>query len=77
MATWHTVSAPRGTPAPVVARLNRAIVESMRTPDMRERFVALGTEPVGSSVEALRDLIAREVPRWSGLLVEIGLHPKQ
>lgn len=76
MATWHTVCAPRGTPAPIVERLNREIVGAMSTTEVRERFIALGTEPVGSSIAQLRDQIAREVPRWEQLLTELGLRQK-
>jgi tripartite-type tricarboxylate transporter receptor subunit TctC len=76
MATWHTVCAPRGTPAAIVERLNREIVGAMSTAEVRERFTALGTEPVGGSIEQLRDQIAREAPRWERLLGELGLRPK-
>jgi tripartite-type tricarboxylate transporter receptor subunit TctC len=75
MSTWHTVSAPRGTPQPIIERLNREIVTAMNSADMRERFVALGTEPIGGSVEQLREQIAREVPRWEKLLTALGLRP--
>jgi tripartite-type tricarboxylate transporter receptor subunit TctC len=76
MSTWHTVSAPRGTPASIIERLNRAIVTAMSSADMRERFSALGTEPIGGSVEQLREQIAREVPRWERLLNELGLRAR-
>ncbi len=76
MSTWHTVSAPRGIPAAIAARLNQEIVAAINTSEIRERFVALGTEPVGGSSEQLREQIAREVPRWERVLGELGLRQK-
>ena len=76
MSTWHTVCAPRDTPTAIIARLNRELVAAMSTTDMRERFVALGTEPVGGGIEQLREQIAREVPRWERLLHELGLRQR-
>lgn len=76
MATWHTVSGPRGMPPALVQRFNQALVSAIQSPAYRERFTALGTEPVGSSSEQLREQIAREVPRWEKLLGELGLRPR-
>lgn len=73
MSTWHTVSAPRGTPDVIVARLNQSVVDGLRNSEIRERFLALGTEPVGSTSAQLREHIAREVPRWARVLEELGL----
>jgi tripartite-type tricarboxylate transporter receptor subunit TctC len=73
MSTWHTLSGPRGLPAPIVTRLSSELSSAMVSPDVRERFVTLGTEPVGSTPEQLREQIAREYPRWEKLLVDLGL----
>ena len=76
MSTWHTVGAPRGTPPEIIDKLNREIVAVIQTPEMRERFAAAGTEPQGSTPEALRVRIAEEMPRWEKLLVQLGLRGK-
>ena len=73
MSTWHTVSGPLGLPAAVTARLANELTSAIGTPAIRERFVTLGTEPVGSSSEQLREQINREYPRWEKLLSELGL----
>ncbi len=76
ISTWHAVTAPRGTPDAIVIRLNREIAAAINTAEVRDRFLTLGTEPVGGSVEQLREQIAREVPRWERLLGELGLRQK-
>ena len=73
MSTWHTVCAPSGTPAPVIAKLNREIVAIINMPDVRERFIAVGTEPRTSTPAQLREHIAREMPRWQKLLAQLQL----
>lgn len=73
MSTWHTVCAPRGTPAAIIDRLNREIVAVINSPATRDKFLAAGTEPQSSTPGQLRDPIAQEIPRWEKLLTQIGL----
>jgi len=48
---WFGVLAPAGTPAPVVQRLNDALVKIMARPDVQKTFLDSGIEPGSSSVE--------------------------
>ena len=73
MSTWHSVAAPHATPAPIIDKLNRGIVAAIASPEVRERFIAAGTEPQGSTPEQLRERIAQEIPRWDKLLTQLGL----
>ena len=76
ISTWHSVCAPRGTPAAIVEKLNREIAAVIQAPEMRERFAAAGTEPQSSTPDQLRERIALEVPRWEKLLAQLGLRGK-
>lgn len=73
MSTWHSACAPRGTPPVIIEKLNREIVAVINAPEVRDRFIAAGTEPQGSSPEQLRARIAQEFPRWEKLLSQLGL----
>ena len=73
MSTWHSVAAPRGTPPAIIDKLNREIVAAIGAPEVRERFIAAGTEPQSSTPEQLRERIAQEIPRWDKLLTQLGL----
>jgi len=73
MSTWHSVCAPRGTPKAIVDRLHREIVAVMSTPELRERFVAAGTEPGTTTPEQLRARIDVEYGRYEQLLSKLGL----
>ncbi len=73
MSSWQAVYAPRGTPAPVVARLNAEIVKLLKQPDVRDKLgTQLGMEIVGSSPEQLAELMRSEIPRWAELVKKSG-----
>ncbi len=58
--TWIGILAPAGTPAAIVNRLNREIAAVLALPDVRERIVATGAEPVGSSAAEFAAMLAAE-----------------
>ena len=62
--SWSGIVAPAGTPRRVIDRLNAAIEKILRDPDVRQRFVALGVEPVGGPPEAFSRHIRAEAEKW-------------
>jgi tripartite-type tricarboxylate transporter receptor subunit TctC len=65
---WLGFLAPAGTPQPIVDKLQRAIADAVKQPDVRERIVAGGSEPVGGTPQALAKAIADEVPIWTDVI---------
>jgi tripartite-type tricarboxylate transporter receptor subunit TctC len=73
MMSWQAVFAPKGTPKPIVQRLNADIVKILRTPDVRDKMAAtMGIEVVGSTPDELTALMQSEIPRWKALIVKSG-----
>jgi len=73
MASWQAVYAPKGTPKPIVDRLSKEIGAILKEPDVQEKLgKTMGMELVGSSPEALRDLMASEIPRWAEVVKKSG-----
>ncbi|TMG77101.1 MAG: tripartite tricarboxylate transporter substrate binding protein [Betaproteobacteria bacterium] len=70
--TWHGVVVPGATPAPLVERLNRDIVEVLRLPDLRERLESLGAEVAAGTPRDFADYIAREIPKWTKVVKDSG-----
>ncbi len=70
---WMGVVAPTGTPAEAVGALARALREAVRAPDVLERLTSQGVEPVGSTPEAFRAIIAREIPQWREVIRAAGI----
>jgi tripartite-type tricarboxylate transporter receptor subunit TctC len=58
--TWIGIVAPAGTPAAVVARLNKEIAAVLAVPEVRERITATGAEPVGGSAAEFAAALAAE-----------------
>ncbi|NMJ42926.1 tripartite tricarboxylate transporter substrate binding protein [Roseomonas sp. JC162] len=72
-APFNYISAPAGTPQPIVARLNAAIVTILNDPAYRARMEALGEEATPSSPEDLAATIAAESARWKQVIDAAGI----
>ena len=64
---------PAGTPMSTIAELNREIVKVLAMPDIAQRLLALGFDPVGSSPEQYDELTRAEIRKYTTLLKEIGV----
>ncbi len=64
---------PAGTPGPVIQRLNRAIVESVKAPDFTERLAGVGAHAVGSTPAEFADYIKKELATWSRVIKATGI----
>ena len=60
--------APAGTPKDVVARMQELTARAMRAPDVRERLVSAGLNPLGSTPEALATRIDNDSAKWAQVL---------
>jgi tripartite-type tricarboxylate transporter receptor subunit TctC len=69
---WYGVIGPAGMPQPLVARLNSELIKAMNLPDVRERIVGDGSEPVGSSPEAFRQFMLADLNKWAKVVKESG-----
>jgi tripartite-type tricarboxylate transporter receptor subunit TctC len=65
---WYGALVPAGTPAAVVSRLHAAFAAALQAPEMRERFTAMGVEPVGGSSEEFRAYLLGERKKWAGVI---------
>ncbi len=75
-ASWFGIVAPAGTPAPVVARLHKAIATAVKTPAMQERFTKVGARLVGDAPEAFAARIRSERQRWGEVIKGAGIKPQ-
>jgi len=67
------IFAPAKTPAAVISRLNREIVQFLSVPDIRERLLRSGVETVGSSPAELAATIKTEISRMGKVIKEAGI----
>lgn len=69
---WFGVFAPVGTPAAVINRLHAEIVKILKLPEIRDRFLALGAEPAGTTPEQFAAFFRNEVAKWAKVVKESG-----
>jgi tripartite-type tricarboxylate transporter receptor subunit TctC len=69
--------APAGTSPDIISKLNAEIVKVLNQPEMKERLISNGAEPVGSSPEEFGEYLRRETAKWAKLIKDIGLTPEQ
>jgi tripartite-type tricarboxylate transporter receptor subunit TctC len=74
---WYGMFAPAKTPADVVARLNKAIVAAVKSPDVRERMLAAGLQPTGTSAAELGQIQRRDSEFWAPAIKASGFKPAQ
>jgi tripartite-type tricarboxylate transporter receptor subunit TctC len=72
-APFNYIATTGGTPAPIVARLNQAIVGILNDPAYRARMEALGEEATPSSPEELAAILAAESARWKQVIEAAGI----
>ena len=70
---WFGVLAPAGTPPDVVNRLSVEIGKIARSPEMRDKLLAMGAEPVGGTPEEFKAVVDRDIAKWKPLAQKVGI----
>ena len=69
---WQAIVGPSGMPAPIVKRLHEGLLRSMEAPDVRDRLIGAGLDPVAGTPEDLARHIRAEIAKWSKVAKEVG-----
>ena len=72
---WYAAYAPAGTPKATVDRLAKAMIEAIRSPDLREKLESYGMEPTGLGPEELAAIHRRDYERWGPVIKASGFKP--
>jgi tripartite-type tricarboxylate transporter receptor subunit TctC len=73
VAVWFGLVAPAGTPREIVQKLNAEVLKILAMPDVRERFVSQGVEPVGSTPEQFGEHIKSQMAKWAKVVQDAGV----
>jgi tripartite-type tricarboxylate transporter receptor subunit TctC len=71
--TWYGILAPAGTTKETVGKLNAAVGKIVQTPDVIERMLKDGAEPVGGTPEEFGRLLESEINKWKKITKEVGV----
>jgi tripartite-type tricarboxylate transporter receptor subunit TctC len=66
-SSWYGFFAPKGTPKPIIDKINRGLQTVIDMPDMREKELALGYRFIGGSPEKLGEHLKSEIAKWEEL----------
>lgn len=76
VSSWNAIAAPAGTPAEVVAALNRAVREAVAAPAVQERLGRAGMRLAAGSPAELQALLASEIRRWGEVIRRAKIEPE-
>jgi tripartite-type tricarboxylate transporter receptor subunit TctC len=70
---WHALYAARGTPAPIVNKLNSELQRILSSPDVKEQFLTHGAEAWLSTPLETRNYLVAEIDKWGKVVKAAGL----
>jgi len=73
---WFGVLAPAGTPRAIVSRLHGEIVRTLQAGEVRERLLADGADPVGSTPEEFAAYLRTETSKWAKVVKDAAIQPE-
>lgn len=71
---WSGVFAPAGTPAPIVAKLQKALNEAIQDPGVAQKLSALAVDPGGATPEQFQNIIKSDIAKFSEVVKTAHLH---
>lgn len=66
--SWNGLSAPAGTPKPIVDKLNREVNKILNMPEVRKQLQTLGGEPIGGTADEFARFIDKEIKQWGAVV---------
>jgi tripartite-type tricarboxylate transporter receptor subunit TctC len=73
---WYGILVPSGTPPAVVTRLNTEINKALASPELKDRLLGVGVQPLGTSPEQFGTYIRSEAVRFAKVIKDAGIKPE-
>ena len=73
VGSWYGFHAPAGTPRPVIDKLHAEMVKAMNTPELRERFAAVGADIVANTPAQYGAFVEAELKKWGAVIKAMGV----
>jgi len=65
---WFAVFVPAATPKPIVDKLNAALLDALKSPEIKAKFDGIGAEPLGTTPDELASYLNKEIERWGKVI---------
>jgi len=69
---WYALNAPKGTPPAIIKKLNSAVLVALKSPQLKERYVADSIQTIGSTPDDLTAFTKSERTKWAQMVGRIG-----
>ena len=76
LTNWFALVIPAATPAEIRNRLHNEVVKILRSPDIKDKLLAMGAEPVGSTQEQFGAFIKSEMAKWGKIIRDANIKPE-
>jgi tripartite-type tricarboxylate transporter receptor subunit TctC len=73
VSLWYGLLAPAGTPRSSIEKLNAAVTKALESPDVREKLLAQGAEPMPGTPEAFASFMREEMAKWGPVVKQAGV----
>jgi tripartite-type tricarboxylate transporter receptor subunit TctC len=73
VSLWYGVLAPAGTPRPLIEKLNLEITKAIESPEVRDKLLAQGAEPMPGTPEAFASFMNEERAKWAPVVKQAGV----
>ncbi len=78
-SSWYGIFTPKATPAPIIQKLNAAVVAALNTPSVQQRMSEVGADVVGPerrSPAYLQKFVENDIKLWAGIVKAAGITPE-
>ncbi len=76
VTSWNAIFAPAGTPADIVAALNKALNEVLADPEVRKKALELGIDARGSTPQEIQDRLRDDIVKWKQVIDKAGIEKR-
>jgi len=73
VSLWYGLLAPAGTPAVAITRLNTEVNKIVQSPEVRDRLLAQGAEPMTGTPQAFGEFMRAEMAKWAPVVRQAGV----
>ena len=73
MNSWFGLMAPAGTPKEIISFLNREVSKAVADPTVKDRLIALGLVPVGSTADEMSSLVRTQLEHYKKVIAQAGI----
>ena len=77
ISAWYAVVAPAATPAAVIAKLDEALAQTVRSDELRQRLLQQGYEPIDAPPPVIGAMIRSDIAKFATLVRSAGIKGEQ